>query len=430
VIGWGLDLRELSLGFGRHRVLDRVSFRVPATGITSVMGPGGGGKSALLRTLARRNERLPSFWCEGDAVLGDGRSLLRDLPEPEVQHRVPLLAQKAALYTASVLDNVIDAVRDPRETMGRLEKMVLARHVLEPVGLWERYRPLLDQQVLTLSIGDQRLLSIARLIAANPVCLLADEPFRDIDDEAAAAIRELLRHWSADHAVVLVEHNLQVARALSRRIVLVAGGRLIADQETEAFFTRPRSELARTFLRTGSCWPDEPASDDDRPVPARTGRPPPRGFHWIITGSLAGSQRPGLLGDENEDLAALRELGCAHLISLTLRPVDPELAGRCGMQAHHFPIEDMGVPTPVAAEHICRKVARWLAAREPVVFHCRAGLGRTGTMVACYLVYRGATAVSAVDEVRSVNPYYIQSMEQLDFIEQFQLHLRQRRSAG
>jgi atypical dual specificity phosphatase len=84
----------------------------------------------------------------------------------------------------------------------------------------------------------------------------------------------------------------------------------------------------------------------------------------------------------------------------------------------------MDVPSLEDAERLCRGLSALIDQGRSVVLHCKAGLGRTGTMLACALVYRGENAVQAVHRVRSVNPLYIQSDRQLAFIPKFEHHLR------
>jgi atypical dual specificity phosphatase len=152
---------------------------------------------------------------------------------------------------------------------------------------------------------------------------------------------------------------------------------------------------------------------------AAQARVPPREFHWIIKDRLAGVQRPGLLGDVEDELARLAAFGIKVLVSLTEEAFDPEKLAEFGIEGVHVPVPDMGVPTTVAALDLCRRISGWMDARRPTALHCRAGLGRTGTLLAVALMYRGLDAVKAIERVRLVNPRYIQSDVQLQFIHQF-----------
>jgi atypical dual specificity phosphatase len=125
------------------------------------------------------------------------------------------------------------------------------------------------------------------------------------------------------------------------------------------------------------------------------------------------------LRDEEEDLRALGLLGAQYLVSLTEEAFPPERLARHGVVGIHFPIVDMGVPALESAVHLVASINRRVDAGLPTVLHCKAGLGRTGTLLACVLVYRGMSAVAAIHEVRCVNPRYIQSDAQLEFIARF-----------
>lgn len=138
------------------------------------------------------------------------------------------------------------------------------------------------------------------------------------------------------------------------------------------------------------------------------------GFNWIVGRSLAGSARPGLLAELDDDLAFLRGQGIVRIVSLTRRPLEASAATE-GLSLLHFPVADMGIPTPRACEGLCRSLADDLDER-PVLLHCRGGLGRTGTLAACLLVTLGRDPERALAEVRAVNPNYIQSPAQVGFI--------------
>ena len=141
------------------------------------------------------------------------------------------------------------------------------------------------------------------------------------------------------------------------------------------------------------------------------------GFRWILPGRLAGSGLPGLLDELSNDLAFLRAEGLARIVTLTQRPL-PSAVADAGFEVIHFPIPDMGIPTPRACAQVCQGLIEELEAR-PVLLHCRGGLGRTGTVAACCLVSLGRAPEQALSEVRAVNRNYVQSPAQVQFIRHY-----------
>jgi atypical dual specificity phosphatase len=147
-------------------------------------------------------------------------------------------------------------------------------------------------------------------------------------------------------------------------------------------------------------------------------------FNWIITGQLAGSGRPGLLADLEADMAFLAEVGIRTIVTLTEHRVDAlDGLDRSGeLEVLHFPIPDMGFPTPRTAEALCGQVVARMR-DSPVLLHCRAGLGRTGTLAACCLVTLGESPDDAVTRVRTINSRYIQTRPQEQFVHHYARHL-------
>ena len=151
-------------------------------------------------------------------------------------------------------------------------------------------------------------------------------------------------------------------------------------------------------------------------------------FNWIVDRRLAGSGRPGLLAELDEDHEFLTRQGIATIVTLTEKPV-PGLAEHGGFECVHFPIPDMGFPMPRDCARLCREVVERVE-ESPVLLHCRAGLGRTGTIAACCLVAMGSTASSALLRIRSINRYYVQTTSQERFIHHFADYLAREQAEG
>lgn len=173
------------------------------------------------------------------------------------------------------------------------------------------------------------------------------------------------------------------------------------------------------------------------PTPHRITRPlalvsesqGPRGFRWVRPGRLGGSPRPGITQEIEHDLEALARVGIGALVSLTTRPVDSALLLTYGIEGLHRPIVDMHAPTMEEAVWLCEWVNVRLRQGVAVCFHCRAGLGRTGTALAAQLIWEeGLDAGRALSAVRAAEARYVQSVVQEQFLLAFAA--RTRRAAG
>lgn len=138
-------------------------------------------------------------------------------------------------------------------------------------------------------------------------------------------------------------------------------------------------------------------------------------FRWVLPGLLAGAAQPGLFRSIEEDFQFLTKSGIHLVVTLTESPLDVNHL-ESPIRIIHFPISDMGIPTPRAAAPICTVALERMHQNQGVLFHCRGGAGRTGTMLACCLVSLGRTPQEAIQEVRRANPAYLQTAAQERFI--------------
>jgi atypical dual specificity phosphatase len=138
-------------------------------------------------------------------------------------------------------------------------------------------------------------------------------------------------------------------------------------------------------------------------------------FYWAIDNVLAGCSRPGAQGDDlDRDLATLRAQGIGALLSLTEQPLPAGALERHGLRGLHLPVDDLTAPTTGQMLEALAFLDEARAAGTAVAIHCLAGQGRTGTVLAGYLIRGGLSADDAIAEIRSVCHGAIESPPQIE----------------
>ncbi len=153
-----------------------------------------------------------------------------------------------------------------------------------------------------------------------------------------------------------------------------------------------------------------------------------RNFGFVIDGQLAGLAHPGFGGDLDGALTELKSNGITGLVSLDEVGVSGDLTRSHGIDHLHLPVEDFAAPTFRQADRFVSFVDDQLAAGGQVAAHCQAGIGRTGTMLAAYLIAHGATVEAAVRQLRRKRAQSVESGSQRVFLNRYAAHRAQLRS--
>ena len=121
----------------------------------------------------------------------------------------------------------------------------------------------------------------------------------------------------------------------------------------------------------------------------------------------------------DDELTTIHSAGVRAVVSLLNQPADAGVYESAGLAYLCLPVPDGDAPTIAQARNFIKFVSDQLALQKPVAVHCQAGIGRTGTALATYLISQGRTAAAAILEVRSVEPSAIETRRQVEFLEQF-----------
>ena len=146
-------------------------------------------------------------------------------------------------------------------------------------------------------------------------------------------------------------------------------------------------------------------------------------FSWLVEHKLAALSYP-----ESEDaFTFLWMMGIRVLINISEEPLPGEILRKVGILTEHIPVVDFTAPTLKQVEQALTMIHFYLEKNMPVAVHCIAGLGRTGTILGCYLVGEGNSASEARAAIRSWRPGSIETLDQEAVIheyEQFRLYVK------
>lgn len=247
-----LEIRDIVRTFGQLRALDGVSMSIANNAITGLIGPNGSGKTTLF------NAVTGFLKPDSGAVLFQGHDITGAPTHTLARIGLKRTFQNIADFTdMSVIGNLLASVRGtPGESLWRIfgaplsvaagEKQLVDRawHLLDRTGL----TPLANTRAGDLSIGQGRLLQIARLLMQPPKLLMLDEPSSGLNPEdqqrLSATIREL--RDEEDVTVLVIEHNMAFINAICDELYVMHDGAVIASGRPSVVVRDPH--VVETYL--------------------------------------------------------------------------------------------------------------------------------------------------------------------------------------
>lgn len=235
-----LFVEHLLKQYGEKVILRDISLTVNKGEVVVIVGSSGCGKSTFLRCL---NALEP---IQGGVVrLGD-ESITHDSKNlTEIRQKIGMVFQSYDLFPhLTVLGNILLA---PTKVQGR-DKADITREamaLLERVGLKDRA----ESYPAELSGGQKQRVAIVRALAMNPEVMLFDEVTAALDPEMVREVQDVMLDLADEgKTMLIVTHEMQFARAVADRILLIDGGQIVEDDAPEVFFTAPKTDKAKQFL--------------------------------------------------------------------------------------------------------------------------------------------------------------------------------------
>ena len=195
--------------------LKGVSLSIPASSITVLFGPAGGGKSTLLRVLNRLNDLSDVVKVSGSVRMfaSDGSAidlLDRQTDVIALRRRVGMVFARPIALPMSIYQNLTYALTLAGERSSEVLDAAVERS-LNKAALWDEVKDRLHDPAAALSGGQQQRLCLARSLALEPEVILLDEPTSGLDPISTHKVEESLQELKQQYTIVLVPHSVQLA---------------------------------------------------------------------------------------------------------------------------------------------------------------------------------------------------------------------------
>jgi len=212
-----LRVSGLSFAYGERKVLEDVSFEVPAGTSVAIVGRTGSGKSTLAVLLPRL---LPT---ERGTVFLDGHDVC-DLPLGIVRASIGYAQQDAFLFSTTVAHNIGYALDEPDAERARILSAAREAHVAADIDLLpDGFDTVVGERGVQLSGGQKQRVALARALIREPPVLVLDDPLSAVDARTEAAILAAIERQAQKRTVVLVTHRVAAARRCDQVVVLERG---------------------------------------------------------------------------------------------------------------------------------------------------------------------------------------------------------------
>ncbi|MCW2899324.1 MAG: transporter related protein [Streptosporangiaceae bacterium] len=233
-------LEKVNKYFGELHVLKDIDLTIHRGEVVVVIGPSGGGKSTLCRSINRLEP------IDDGTILLDGKTLPAEGKQlAGLRADVGMVFQSFNLFAhKTILQNVtLGPIKVRKTAKAAAEQEAL--ELLDRVGIANQAQKYPAQ----LSGGQQQRAAIARALAMKPKVMLFDEPTSALDPEMVKEVLDVMTSLASEGmTMIVVTHEMGFARRAANKVIFMADGQIIEENSPEDFFTNARTERAKDFL--------------------------------------------------------------------------------------------------------------------------------------------------------------------------------------
>lgn len=241
-----IDVKNLHNEYKKGvEILKGIDFSMQKGEVVAVLGPSGSGKTTLLRCMSFLERPTAGNMTFDGNSFDMGNISKADIAS--IRMDMGYVFQNFNLFrNMTVMGNVLEGLVTARK-MDKERATNRAKEVLTKVGMIDFANKYPDE----LSGGQQQRVAIARAIAPNPKVVFFDEPTSALDPELIGEVLDVMRKLAHDGTtMVVVTHQLDFARDVATKVVLMENGTIVEEGPAELMFTNPKEARTRLFLRS------------------------------------------------------------------------------------------------------------------------------------------------------------------------------------
>ncbi|HHF7055061.1 TPA: phosphate ABC transporter ATP-binding protein PstB [Streptococcus mutans] len=242
-----LKVNDLSVYYGKKKVLHSVSIDFYPNEITSLIGPSGSGKSTLLRAINRMGDLNPEVTVTG-SIIYNGHNIYSPRTDTvELRKEIGMVFQQPNPFPMTIYENVVYGLR----LKGVKDKKILDEAVeksLVGASIWDEVKDRLHDSAIGLSGGQQQRVCIARVLATSPKIILLDEPTSALDPISAGKIEDTLYGLKEKYTMLVVTRSMQQASRISNRTGFFLAGDLVEYGNTKEMFMNPQKQETEDYI--------------------------------------------------------------------------------------------------------------------------------------------------------------------------------------
>ncbi len=209
-----IEVEHVSMSFGSFRAVDDISFSIRTGEIVGLLGPNGAGKTTTMRMITGYLEPT------GGSIRIDGKPV-----GTESKRKIGYMPESAPLYSDMIVADYLDYVA----AMDGVDAKERVPQLARTCGLSE----VMHKNISDLSRGNRQRVGLAHALMGDPEILILDEPTSGLDPNQVQEVRDLIKKIGETRTVIISTHILSEVESICGRVIIISGGRKIADSPTE-----------------------------------------------------------------------------------------------------------------------------------------------------------------------------------------------------